>query len=45
VLPGATGVPPDMRGSFPWLILMAMGATAAAGLLIRNSRRRRRRAG
>jgi hypothetical protein len=45
VLPGATGVPPDMRASFPWLILMAMGATAAAGVLIRNSRRRRHRAG
>jgi Ice-binding-like len=42
VVPGSTGVPPDM-GS-PWLILMAGGAGLGAAALGWSSRRRRRRA-
>jgi hypothetical protein len=43
VVPGNTGVPPDLRGEFPWLLLIAGGAGLAATAMGVISRRRRRR--
>jgi Ice-binding-like len=43
VLPGNTGVPLEMRGQFPWLLLIAVGAGLGATVMAVSSRRRRRR--
>jgi len=43
VLPGSTGIPLEMRGEFPWLLLLGFGAGAAAVVMGLSSRRRRRR--
>ena len=43
VVPGSTGVPLEMRGQFPWLLLIAGGAGLGAIALGWSSRRRRRR--
>ncbi len=43
VLPGNTGVPLELRGQFPWLVLIAVGAGLGATVMGVNSRRRRRR--
>jgi hypothetical protein len=43
VVPGSTGIPVEMRGEFPWLLLIAMGAGLGATALGISSRRRRRR--
>jgi hypothetical protein len=43
VLPGSTGVPPEMRGGLPWLLLMAVGAGSVAAAMVVSNRRRRRR--
>jgi hypothetical protein len=43
VLPGNTGVPPDFRGAFPWLLLIGGGAGLVATAMVVSSRRRRRR--
>jgi hypothetical protein len=42
VVPGSTGVPPDMRGQFPWLLLLGAGAGIGAAALGFSRRRRRR---
>ena len=42
VLPGSTGVPLEMQGGFPWLVLLGFGAGAAAVVMGMSSRRRRR---
>jgi hypothetical protein len=44
VVPGATGVPPEMRGGAPWLLLIGIGAGIGATALGLSRRRRRRRA-
>jgi hypothetical protein len=43
VVPGSTGVPLEMRGEFPWLLLIAGGAGLGAIALGWSSQRRRRR--
>jgi hypothetical protein len=43
VLPATLGVPLELRGEFPWLILIGVGAGLAATALGLNGRRRRRR--
>ena len=43
VVPGATGVPPEMMGGAPWLLLLGIGAGLGATALGLSSRRRRRR--
>jgi hypothetical protein len=43
VVPGSTGIPKEMRGEFPWLLLIAVGAGLGATALGLSSRRRRRR--
>ncbi len=43
VLPGSTGVPLEMQGEFPWLLLLGFGAGAGAVAMGMSSRRRRRR--
>jgi hypothetical protein len=43
VLPGNTGVPLELRGQFPWLLLIGVGAGVALGGLGLGSWRRRRR--
>jgi hypothetical protein len=43
VLPGNTGVPLEMQGEFPWLLLLGIGAGAGAAVMGLSSRRRRRR--
>jgi hypothetical protein len=43
VVPGSTGIPEEMRGEFPWLLLIAVGAGLGATALGLSSRRRRRR--
>jgi len=44
VIPGSTGIPDElMRGQFPWLLVMAIGAGLGAITLGYSSRRRRRR--
>jgi hypothetical protein len=43
VVPGSTGIPEEMRGEFPWLLLIAVGAGLGATALGISSRRRRRR--
>ena len=43
VLPANLGVPPEMQGEFPWLLVIAAGAGAAAVALGFGSVRRRRR--
>jgi LPXTG-motif cell wall-anchored protein len=43
VLPGNTGVPLELRGEFPWLLLIGIGAGLSATVLGFSSRRRRRR--
>jgi hypothetical protein len=43
VLPGNTGVPLELRGQFPWLLLIAVGAGVGATVMGVSSRRRRRR--
>jgi Ice-binding-like len=43
VLPGNTGVPLELRGQFPWLLLIAVGAGVGASVMGVSSRRRRRR--
>jgi Ice-binding-like len=43
VLPGNNGVPPDLRGEFPWLLLIGVGAGLAVTAMGVTSRRRRRR--
>jgi hypothetical protein len=43
LVPGSTGVPPEMRGEFPWLLLIGFGgAVGAIALGISRARRRRR---
>jgi hypothetical protein len=45
VVPGSTGIPDElMRGQFPWLLIMAIGAGLGAIALGYGSRRRRRQA-
>jgi len=43
VVPGTTGVPLDLRGQFPWLLLVGIGAGLGATAMGISSRRRRRR--
>jgi len=43
VVPGSTGIPEEMRGEFPFLLLLAVGAGLGATFLGIQSRRRRRR--
>jgi hypothetical protein len=43
VVPGSTGIPEEMRGEFPWLLLIAVGAGLGATALGLRGRRRRRR--
>jgi hypothetical protein len=43
VLPGNTGVPLELRGQFPWLVLIAVGAGLGATVMGVSRRRRRRR--
>jgi hypothetical protein len=43
VVPGSTGIPEEMRGELPWLLLLAVGAGLGATALGLRSRRRRRR--
>ena len=43
VLPGSTGIPLEMQGEFPWLLLLGLGAGGAAVMMVVSSRRRRRR--
>jgi Protein of unknown function (DUF3494). len=43
VLPGNTGVPLELRGQFPWLLLIGIGAGLGATAMGISSRRRRRR--
>jgi len=43
VLPATLGVPSELRGSFPWLVLLGIGAGLGATVLGLSSRRRRRR--
>jgi hypothetical protein len=43
VLPGSTGIPDELRGQFPWLLVLALGAGIGATALGLSSRRRRRR--
>lgn len=43
VLPPTLGVPSELRGEFPWLLLIGAGAGAALGALGFSSLRRRRR--
>jgi len=40
ILPATLGVPWELRGSFPWLILMGVGAGFGAIVLAHSSRRR-----
>jgi hypothetical protein len=42
VVPGSTGVPDEMRGQFPWLLLLGAGAGIGAAALGLSRRRRRR---
>ncbi len=42
-LPASLGVPPELRGQFPLLLLIGLGAGLGATALGLNSRRRRRR--
>jgi Ice-binding-like len=42
-LPATLGVPLELRGSFPWLLVIAVGAGLGATALGVNARRRRRR--
>jgi Ice-binding-like len=42
-LPGSTGIPEEMRGEFPFLLLIALSAGLGATALVISSRRRRRR--
>jgi len=41
-IPGNTGVPPQLIGPFPWLLLIGLGAAGSAAALGINRRRRRR---
>jgi hypothetical protein len=43
VIPGSTGIPLEMQGEFPWLLVLGFGAGAAAVMMGMSSRRRRRR--
>jgi hypothetical protein len=43
ILPGSTGIPLEMQGEFPWLLLLGIGAGGAAAMMGVSSRRRRRR--
>jgi hypothetical protein len=43
VLPGNTGVPPDLRGELPMLLVIGVGAGLAATAMGVTGRRRRRR--
>jgi hypothetical protein len=43
VLPGNTGVPLELRGQFPWLLLIGVGAGLGATAMGISRRRRRRR--
>ena len=42
VLPPTLGVPLELRGQLPWLLLLGLGAGFGAGALVVSSRRRRR---
>jgi hypothetical protein len=42
ILPATLGVPFELRGSMPWLLLLALGAGAGAAALGMSARRRRR---
>jgi hypothetical protein len=42
VLPATLGVPWELRGQFPWLVLLGLGAGLGATALVITSRRRRR---
>jgi hypothetical protein len=44
-LPAPLGAPLEMRGEFPWLLLIGLGAGLGAAVLGASSRRRRRRSG
>jgi len=39
-----TGVPLELRGEFPWLLVIGMGAGLGATVMVVISRRRRRSA-
>lgn len=42
VLPPTLGIPLELRGQLPWLLLLGIGAGFGAGALVVSSRRRRR---
>jgi ice-binding like protein len=42
VLPPTLGIPLELRGELPWLLLLGLGAGFGAGALVVSSRRRRR---
>jgi hypothetical protein len=43
ILPASLGVPWELLGSFPWLLVVGVGALLGATALVVNTRRRRRR--
>jgi len=43
VLPATLGVPRELQGSFPWLLVIGLGAGVGATVLGWSSRRRRSR--
>jgi hypothetical protein len=44
ILPATLGVPFELRGSFPWMLVIGAGAGLGAAALMVASRRRRRTA-
>jgi ice-binding like protein len=42
VLPPTLGIPLELRGQLPWLLLLGLGAGLGSGALVVSSRRRRR---
>jgi len=43
ILPPSTGVPWELLGSFPWLLVIGVGALLGASVMVVSTRRRRRR--
>lgn len=43
LLPATLGIPWELLGSFPWLVVIAVGAGLGAAAMVISSRRRRRR--
>ena len=43
ILPATLGVPWELLGSFPWLLVIGVGALLGATVMVVSTRRRRRR--